>query len=408
MDMLFLGKLIPRNLKNEVLKKSNNVMANAANEFQWKIIDGLDKNLSKPVDIYNILPIGSYPKRYSDLFIKTSQFQHCIGSKDINVGFINLPYIKHLITGNFLIPLVLKWLKNKENNSVIIAYSLNLSLLKTIKCAKKFNPNITTCVIVPDMPEFNNLGSNLSVLNRFYLKYSGYKARKQLTYVDSFVFLTEQSASYLNIDKPYVIVEGISLEDKPNYIENNNRDITKTIVYTGTTHKQFGIMNLIEAFYGIVNKNYKLVICGSGDADNDIREYAKHDKRICFKGQVSHDEATEIQMSATVLVNPRLNEGEYTKYSFPSKTMEYLATGVPVIAYKLDGIPCEYDDYIIYVTDNTIDTLRDTLIKTCELTINERKLIGEKGQKFVATNKNSLVQTSKIINMIKTVINEQL
>ena len=38
-------------------------------------------------------------------------------------------------------------------------------------------------------------------------------------------------------------------------------------------------------------------------------------------------------------VNPRQNNEEFTKYSFPSKTMEYLASGVPVVAYKLDGIP---------------------------------------------------------------------
>ena len=66
-------------------------------------------------------------------------------------------------------------------------------------------------------------------------------------------------------------------------------------------------------------------------------------------GQVSLNEARALQKTADVLVNPRLNEGEYTKYSFPSKTMEYLSTGRPVVCYKLDGIPDEYDKHLMEV-----------------------------------------------------------
>lgn len=46
-----------------------------------------------------------------------------------------------------------------------------------------------------------------------------------------------------------------------------------------------------------------------------------------------------ISKNADVLVNPRQNDDEYTKYSFPSKNIEYLMTGNAVMAYMLDGIP---------------------------------------------------------------------
>ena len=45
-------------------------------------------------------------------------------------------------------------------------------------------------------------------------------------------------------------------------------------------------------------------------------------------------------------MNPRSADAEYTKYSFPSKTIEYLATGVPVVMNRLPGIPEEYEYFV--------------------------------------------------------------
>ena len=108
-----------------------------------------------------------------------------------------------------------------------------------------------------------------------------------------------------------------------------------------------------------------------------------------------------MQTEVTVLVNPRQNNEEFTKYSFPSKTMEYLSSGVPVVAYKLDGIPDEYDEYLNYVEDNSAEALANKLIEICEMTQEERNAIGSKGQKFVLENKNAIAQTKRIVEFIR-------
>ena len=108
-----------------------------------------------------------------------------------------------------------------------------------------------------------------------------------------------------------------------------------------------------------------------------------------------------LQKQATVLVNPRQNNEEFTKYSFPSKTMEYLASGVPVVAYKLDGIPDEYDEYIRYVPDNSPETLAKVLMEVCELSGEERQGLGEKARKFVLVEKNKVAQTKRILDFIE-------
>ena len=107
-----------------------------------------------------------------------------------------------------------------------------------------------------------------------------------------------------------------------------------------------------------------------------------------------------LQKNAVVLINPRQNNEEFTKYSFPSKNLEYLSSGVPLIAYKLDGIPNEYDDYIIYPENDSVYSLSDTITNICNLTKEERKAIGLKAKKFVLENKNNKVQAKKIIDFI--------
>ena len=50
-------------------------------------------------------------------------------------------------------------------------------------------------------------------------------------------------------------------------------------------------------------------------------------------------------------VNPRPGAADFTRYSFPSKTLEYLDAGKPVLAYRNDGIPPEYDEHLLYISD---------------------------------------------------------
>lgn len=83
--------------------------------------------------------------------------------------------------------------------------------------------------------------------------------------------------------------------------------------------------------------------------------------------------------------------------------MEYLSSGIPVVAYKLDGIPDEYDKYIQYVEDDSIEGLKRKLVEVCELPEEDRVRIGQKGRDFVLREKNSQVQTKKIIDLIDSI-----
>lgn len=197
-------------------------------------------------------------------------------------------------------------------------------------------------------------------------------------------------------------MEGIANE-KSTGLEYGVMDSGKKIIlYTGTLHYQFGIGMLLQAFRLIEDNSYELWLCGAGDAEEEIKQLAELDKRVKFWGYLTKADIDKVQQQATVLINPRPNEGEYTKYSFPSKTMEYLMSGKPVIMYKLDGIPQEYNQYIHYIAENNPEKIAEKIKAVCEDSEENRVQFGERARRFILENKNSDIQAQKIMEFICT------
>ena len=234
---------------------------------------------------------------------------------------------------------------------------------------------------------------------------------KTLQHVDCAVLLTEPMASKMEFAKPYVVIEGISAHKDSTGTDLDLNDTTNRtenmVVYTGGLNEAFGVLNLVEAFSTLPDRSLRLVLCGTGDAVPAIEEYAKADSRIIYKGLLPHDEVVALQRQATVLVNPRQNTGEYVKYSFPSKLMEYMVSGTPTIAYDLDGIPAEYRDYLFLVPDHEIRSLASTIQRVLAQSPAERRWVGQRARDFVLTQKNPAVQTEKVLRMIAAILKQR-
>lgn len=405
LDVLFLGKLFPREKESEIKGKMKTGMQDAANALQWNIIDGFEENDFGTMKIINYLPIDAYPNGYTDKFIEGFTFQHTDKYKadDINVRCCNIFGIKRFINSLYFRKYIKKWAKEETGKKkVILSYTANSMFLGLVKLAKKYNKNIIAGCIIADIPEFAT-ARKVTGLKKLYHTYQVKKCASLYGLVDRFVLLTDQMAERLKIKSPHIVVEGIATTD-----ENNVDDATvntlkneRYVLYSGTLNYKFGIGTLIEAFEKTEDEKLKLVICGFGEAEELIKEKQKEDMRIVYLGRVDRAEVLSLQKNATVLVNPRQNNEEFTKYSFPSKNLEYLSSGVPLVAYKLDGIPDEYDEYIYYPTDNSAEALSKEIMKICALPDEERKLLGKKAKDFVFENKNKVKQAQRIIEFIK-------
>lgn len=399
-DILCLTLQYQMEFEEQYLQRSRTGLQGAANTFQTAIIKGFSE-LHCRITVMNSLPVGTFPFQYKDLVLRSRDWKiQNILCREI--GGINFPLIKQSSRYWNYWNHIKAWLEDGRpiEKKCIIAYSLYLPFLMLLDKAKREYPKIKTSVICTDLPcQYGILPSN-RIKAALYKKY-GILQMKYTQAIDSFVLLTEAMKIPLNVgQRPFTVIEGIA--DAESYKDAGIKGVKerKVILYTGTLHHQYGIMTLLQAFEMIQEPDYELWICGSGDAENDVKALAEIDQRIRFWGYVPKQTIYKLQEQATILVNPRTNEGEYTKYSFPSKTMEYMMSGIPVVMHKLHGIPDEYDPYLFYVEDNTAEALSKRMKEICELSEEERDAFGLTAREFVAGKKNARTQAEKILNMV--------
>lgn len=404
LDVLFLGRLFPREKEHEIKSKMKTGLQEAANTLQWNIIDGFEENGFGEMKIINYLPVDAFPNGYTDKFIEGFSFNHSdkYKSEDINVHCCNIFGIKRFINIFYFKKHIRKWAKKKsEKKKVLFSYTANSMFLKLAKMAKKINPDITVLCLIADIPEYSTTTPPKGA-KKLYHDFEVKQCEKLYGVADKYVLLTKQMAERLRLSAPFIVMEGIASAQTEEVKEAVATEYVneKYILYTGLLNVKFGIGTLLDAFDKIQNPDIKLILCGEGDGENLVREKMKTDKRIVYLGRVDRATALALQRNATVLVNPRQNNEDFTKYSFPSKNLEYLSSGIPVVAYKLDGIPDEYDDYIIYPENDSVEALYDAIKNIIDMPQQERESLGEKAKNFVSENKNKTKQARKIFEFV--------
>lgn len=369
MKILFLCGVFAKENEQEIIEHSAAPIEYSANTFQERLISGF-RALGEDFEVVSAPFIGSYPDK-SDIFyfrgFKNKQ------TKYRYVPFCNLWGFRNFSRADSLKKAIQGFIEDPADEKLIVAYSAHTPFVEAAAYAKEKDPRIKINLIVPDLPQYMNLNSKVSLLYKIGKKYDIRRFDRLNRQVDSYVLLTEYMKEKLNVgNKPYIIAEGIVDND----IFEKNRALKKRInkdkscryiVYTGKMNEKFGVKQLVEAFMEIPSDDCRLVLCGCGELDGYIREKAQQDKRIIVKGQVTPDVAHEWILRADVLVNPRQNNNEYTKYSFPSKNIEYLASGNPVVGYMLSGMSDSYADFMIIADgDEPKTALKNAVISALE------------------------------------------
>lgn len=284
-----------------------------------------------------------------------------------------------------------KTLTLAKKDSAVIVDVLNRTTALTALLAAKLRR--VPCVgIITDLPDMLS-GSGL------YLKMANYV----IAHCDAYVLLTEAMNGYIgNPGKPYVVLEGhadISMGEKTPSMER--KAAPRTVFYAGGVSKQYGLGHLVEGFRLANIPNAVLHIYGPGDYVKELQEIAAADDRVFYGGMLMNYEIIEKEMDATLLVNPRPTHEEYVKYSFPSKNMEYMASGTPVLTTDLPGMPKEYRPYVYLIEEESKEGLAAAL--TAALAHSDEELFrkGQEARAFVLEERNNVVQASKILEMLK-------
>ena len=371
----------------------------SAHNLSYAIFEGLSNQInSDGLKVINIPPIGFWP-RLSTLKNVPETEEIVNGIEIKSIGYKNLYLYQYR---SIYVNLYKKLCKlSSQEDIIFLVYSLNIPVITSIeRYRKKVNKKAKIVIIIPDFIEDVYSGSSIkSIIKR---KIMG-NPTGIYNSANGYVLLTEQMTEKTGSCKPYCIVEGVYNETEKREKKQDNDGVFK-IFYSGMLFEKFGVKMLVESFCRLANPKIKLQLCGCGDLESYIKEKSAIDSRIEYLGMLPRDEVLALQCEASLLVNPRQPTGEFTKFSFPSKTIEYMASGTPLLMYRLPGVPEEYYDYCFSIdNDNLEETdLYEELSRIIGLTPEKLKNLGKKARDYVIENKNSITQCSKIIALINS------
>ena len=278
-----------------------------------------------------------------------------------------------------------------RKDSVVIIDCLNrVTSLAALAAAKVRG---LRCVgIVTDLPELLSGNPTATKLSNFVIRH-----------VTHYVLLTEAMNGYLkNTTRPYVVLEGhadITMKAREPSMEGKLSP--RVCMYAGCVSKHYGLGNLIDGFRQAHIPNTQLHLYGPCDFEEELRKLSAEDPSIYYGGMLLNTEIVDKEMEATLLVNPRPTDMEYVKYSFPSKTMEYMSTGTPVLTTKLPGMPREYHPHVYFIEDETAEGIASALHTVLAQSDEALFQKGCAGRDFVLNCRNNVVQAKKIIEMLE-------
>ena len=371
-EIFFVSQLCSKKKIDELLKKNKIKPLQSIQGYSRRLVHGLKENGAK-VSVLSSLPIktGDYKK---GIIRKSRDEEDGIAYEYAPIWNFKIIRRPFLFVYYFFKVLSLK----RGTICVCDILCQTISFATYLGCRIKKNKCIA---IVTDRPE--DVLGNKSIAYKIQSKFDGY------------VFLTEAMNDNINImKKPFVVVEAICPDVEPHSKTSGN----KHIMYAGGLYEKYGVKQLLEAFEesGVKDDGWELHLYGQGD----ILQEEYNIVGVFYHGIVQNEEILKEEEAASLLVNPRRNNGEYTKYSFPSKIIEYLASGTPVLMYRLDGIPKEYDNYIYYVDGDSMDDLADMIKKLINRPQKDLDEFGKKAREWVLENKNAKVQAKKVMELI--------
>ena len=397
MKLLYIGSICDNYHFIQTVNRSKIKPSAAPQNFESAILKGLSSYEDVELECLSLESIATYPNGYK-LYLERRKDKLINNIETHIIPAINLPFIKPYMHSKGVAVEVKNWMLRNEgtSNKCVFIYGFYATVFKEI--INLCNHYKCKCfIMVTDLP---------SITLTEYKGIKGYLKAREKKYAmdiigraDGYVYITKQMADAIAPQKPYHIMEVLVDTDiLPNKLECKKQ---RALMYAGTLYKKYGIDMLLN-IYEKLNTDYELWIMGAGDYEAEIKERAQRNPNIKFFGVLSREEILSREQQATLLINVRNPEDEYTKYSFPSKMIEYMLSGTPVITTKLPGFPQEYDEHLFYCENYELEDMVNTFRRVLNLPSEELVQKGCAASEFVKKQKNCIRQMGKVIDFIKT------
>lgn len=399
LHVTLLGFTVPDSMMQVILAEDENLPLQT-HKFAWSLARAMRLG-GADVQLISVPQVSNYPKMPQVLF-RGERFSED-GFPGRTLSFINLIGFKH-ITRGIACAVQARQDIQSHGSHVILVHGVHSPFLWFAVAIRRKNRKVIVLMTDPPgvmLPTDGRLVRTLKTFDAWLIKAA-------LKRVDGVIALTQAL-----VDDFAPMVKGLVL---PGFLDKYLESVPQLkpikrepgkvfrIAYAGGLSVAYGVDRLIEAVMGIEDDSIKLDLYGKGELVERIKALSDSDKRISYCGSLPPAELAACLQNADLLVNPRPTGQDFVRHSFPSKLIEYMALGVPVITTRLPGIP---DDYLRYMTIVDIETakgLREAIVKLKMMSQEQRVKQANEARDFIYSVAKEDMQGKKIVAYFNSLV----
>lgn len=393
--LFYVGSVLP-----DLPEFHTPAFSRAGTMFQVNLLLGLKHAGLSPSSIVSFRQIRSFPWS-RQLWVGSGQTILPENMPVVLLPFLNITPVKQLTLGVITLFRILQWGWRQRAATKKIVYMFNLTVPPGIFILA--GARLIGAKAVVSLNDINIPGQTVS--GSFFNKLDYFLHRKIIPLFDGHISVSDRIMADFASGRPFVRLEGgVTAEMFPQpgdeYKKQSDTTSTFTIVSVGRLDETNGFKVLLEFFSLLQGDEYRLCIAGGGPLAAEVQQAAEQDSRIRYYGFVSLAEVLALYRSADVLINMRLTKTLDTKYFFPSKLMEYLASGTPVISTCTGHVESEFGEFVFLLEDETAVGLAGMIRQIRSL---DPHLLAEKGSKaqgYMAKHKTWDAQGRKVADYI--------
>ncbi|MBN1242939.1 MAG: glycosyltransferase [Spirochaetales bacterium] len=353
----------------------------AGNKLEHGVIQGFRDASGGRLDALSITPVAMYPAS-RHLVSPGRRFR--IGSLKVEaVPFVNLPLVKQATIMVRLFFALLAFMGARRNGEAkaILTYNAASLVALPLLAASLFGRAARICLLSDPPLDLSGRRDWKTPLRALDNRIFAWAVRRY----DGIIAANGHAAARYAPRVPCLVIGGgVDVPDVP-----ADEDICETIadgkfhlMYAGALTEYNGVPALLEAAASL-DYRFVLHVFGGGPLAGLVEKTAGKCPRIVSHGPRAHEEVLGWQRKVDLLVNPKDLADPISAYSFPSKLLEYLQSGTPVLSTLVRVHDPSLFDHLYLARDGSAAGLAEAVRRVADLPEEERLRKGRGAKAYV-------------------------
>jgi glycosyltransferase involved in cell wall biosynthesis len=394
--LAYVGSVVP-----DTPAYRTEAFSRAGNMSQTNLITGLKAAGSAPSLVLCVRPVPAFP-RSRTVFSRFATAVLASGVPVNYMAFLNVTPIKQFQLGIATVWGLARWGWKHRHVSARVVYTFNLTVppaVFTLLAARLIGAKAIASVY-----DINEPGETVPRSSVRKLDYWLHK--RLLPRFDGLVVISRAIVDDFAPTVPHIRVEGgvaPEMMTGPGGHQTVRKPGCFYVGFAGSFDAANGVSEILQASALLRGSHYRFLLAGNGPLTEEVRRAAAMDPRIEYRGFLSLKDVLSLYAEADVLVNMRLTKTMRTRYFFPSKLFEFLASGTPVISTCTGHVEEEFSEFVFLLKNETADGLAEAIRRAEGVGGEARKDMGVRAREFIVANKTWAIQTKRIAEFIGNV-----